>query len=89
MPFVTVLGHGTFEVEKGKKLVLALEAPLGSVMSISKGHCTKFGLKTRAAFYCKFRLVREYGLGGFGCWHLGLTMPQTEEMLLEEFNIIR
>ena len=25
MPFVTVLGHGTFEVEKGKKLVLALE----------------------------------------------------------------
>ncbi|RDU37699.1 glycoside hydrolase [Neobacillus piezotolerans] len=37
----------------------------------------------------KFRLVREYGLGGFGCWHLGLTMPQTKEMLLEEFNIIR
>jgi ferredoxin len=25
MPFVTVLGHGTFEVEKGKRLVLALE----------------------------------------------------------------
>ena len=25
MPYVTVLGQGTFEVEKGKKLVLALE----------------------------------------------------------------
>jgi spore germination protein len=35
----------------------------------------------------KFRLVREYGLVGMGCWHLGITMPQTEEMLLEEFII--
>jgi spore germination protein len=35
----------------------------------------------------KFRLVREYGLGGMGCWHLGLTMSQTEEMLLEEFRV--
>lgn len=25
MPIVTVLGHGSFEVEKGRKLVLALE----------------------------------------------------------------
>ncbi|WP_428912248.1 glycosyl hydrolase family 18 protein [Niallia sp. Krafla_26] len=37
----------------------------------------------------KFNLVKEYGLVGTGCWHLGLTMPQTEEMILEEFNIIR
>ena len=35
----------------------------------------------------KFHLVKEYGLVGTGCWHLGLTMPQTEEMLLEEFEI--
>ncbi len=35
----------------------------------------------------KFNLIREYDLGGMGCWHLGLTMPQTEEMILEEFNI--
>jgi len=37
----------------------------------------------------KFRLVYEYGLGGMGCWHLGITMPQTEEILMEEFNVIK
>lgn len=37
----------------------------------------------------KFRLVHEYGLGGMGCWHLGLTMPQTEEIILEEFDVIK
>lgn len=35
----------------------------------------------------KFRLVKTYGLAGMGCWHLGLTMPQTEEILLEEFSV--
>ncbi|WP_274362344.1 glycosyl hydrolase family 18 protein [Paenibacillus thermotolerans] len=35
----------------------------------------------------KFRLVKTYGLVGMGCWHLGLTMPQTEEMLMEEFKV--
>ncbi len=32
----------------------------------------------------KFRLVRQYGLAGMGCWYLGLTMPQIEEMVLDE-----
>lgn len=35
----------------------------------------------------KFRLVKEYRLAGLGCWHLGLVMPQTEELLTEEFNL--
>nr|WP_295970788.1 glycosyl hydrolase family 18 protein [uncultured Bacillus sp.] len=35
----------------------------------------------------KFRLVKEYNLAGMGCWHLGLTMPQTEELVLEEFKV--
>jgi spore germination protein len=35
----------------------------------------------------KFRLIKEYNLAGMGCWHLGLTMPQTEELVLEEFKV--
>lgn len=35
----------------------------------------------------KLRLIKEYNLAGMGCWHLGLTMPQTEELVLNEFKV--
>ncbi|WP_088068924.1 glycosyl hydrolase family 18 protein [Gottfriedia luciferensis] len=35
----------------------------------------------------KFHLAKEFGLAGLGCWHIGITMPQTEEILLDEFWI--
>lgn len=35
----------------------------------------------------KFHLVKEFDLAGLGCWHLGITMPQTEKILLNEFKI--
>lgn len=35
----------------------------------------------------KFHLIKEYQLGGMGCWHLGTSMPQTEELIVGEFNI--
>ncbi|XZF74048.1 glycosyl hydrolase family 18 protein [Bacillus sp. AL-1R] len=35
----------------------------------------------------KFHLVKEYNIAGLGCWHLGITVPQTEEILLNEFRI--
>jgi len=35
----------------------------------------------------KFHLVKDYALAGLGCWHLGITTPQTEEILLNEFKI--
>ncbi|RHW36743.1 LysM peptidoglycan-binding domain-containing protein [Lysinibacillus yapensis] len=37
----------------------------------------------------KMRLIHEYELAGMGCWHLGITMPQTEELILAEFNILK
>ncbi|MFD2613982.1 glycosyl hydrolase family 18 protein [Paenibacillus gansuensis] len=37
----------------------------------------------------KFHLVKEFGLYGIGAWHLGLTMPQTERILMDEFIIKR
>ncbi|MEH7381099.1 glycosyl hydrolase family 18 protein [Bacillus sp. JJ1533] len=39
------------------------------------------------SFLRKLRLVKEYNLAGIGCWHLGLTMPQTEELIFGEFSI--
>ncbi|ODG92639.1 glycoside hydrolase [Gottfriedia luciferensis] len=35
----------------------------------------------------KFQLVKNFNLAGLGCWHIGITMPQTEEILLNEFWI--
>ncbi|PET55534.1 glycoside hydrolase [Bacillus sp. AFS001701] len=35
----------------------------------------------------KFHLVKDFNLAGLGCWHIGITMPQTEKILLNEFWI--
>lgn len=35
----------------------------------------------------KFRLAKKYGLAGMGCWHLGISILQTEKLLLTEFRI--
>ncbi|MGG3801738.1 glycosyl hydrolase family 18 protein [Metabacillus fastidiosus] len=35
----------------------------------------------------KYRLVKQYQLGGIGAWKLGLSFPQAERLLLEEFDI--
>ncbi|WP_307851980.1 glycosyl hydrolase family 18 protein [Neobacillus rhizophilus] len=52
-----------------------------------KGNHHEVWFEDPRSLLVKFRLVRQYGLAGMGCWHLGLTMPQTEKMLLEEFNV--
>ncbi|MDQ0971338.1 spore germination protein [Neobacillus niacini] len=53
----------------------------------NKGNLHEVWFEDPRSLLVKFRLVRQYGLAGMGCWHLGLTMPQTEEMLLEEFKV--
>lgn len=53
----------------------------------NKGNLHEVWFEDPRSLLVKFRLVRQYGLAGLGCWHLGLTMPQTEKMLLEEFNV--
>lgn len=35
----------------------------------------------------KYRLVKQYQLGGMGAWKLGLAFPQADQLLLEEFYI--
>ncbi|MCM3724637.1 glycosyl hydrolase family 18 protein [Neobacillus cucumis] len=52
-----------------------------------KGNLHEVWFEDPRSLLVKFRLVRQYELAGMGCWHLGLTMPQTENMLLEEFNV--
>ncbi|MEH7484216.1 hypothetical protein V7157_24725 [Neobacillus drentensis] len=53
----------------------------------NKGNLYEVWFEDPRSLLVKFRLVRQYGLAGMGCWHLVLTMPQTEKMLLEEFNV--
>lgn len=53
----------------------------------NKGILHEVWFEDPRSLLAKFRLVGQYGLGGMGCWHLGLTMPQTEKMLLEEFTV--
>ncbi|MCM3567948.1 glycosyl hydrolase family 18 protein [Neobacillus mesonae] len=53
----------------------------------NKGNSHEVWFEDPRSLLVKLRVVKEYGLAGMGCWHLGLTMPQTEKMLLEEFNV--
>lgn len=53
MPYVTVIGGGTFEVEKGKKLVLALEDNGVSILHRCGGNaiCTTCRVEVLAGDY--------------------------------------
>ncbi|KOP74148.1 peptide ABC transporter substrate-binding protein [Bacillus sp. FJAT-21351] len=54
MPRVTVLGHGSFEVEKGKKLVLALEDNGINILHRcgGKAKCTTCRVEVLEGEYC-------------------------------------
>lgn len=52
-----------------------------------KGALHEVWFEDPRSLLAKFRLIKEYRLAGAGAWHLGLTMPQTEEILVEEFNV--
>ncbi|MFF2448885.1 glycosyl hydrolase family 18 protein [Neobacillus sp. NPDC058068] len=53
----------------------------------NKGKLHEVWFEDPRSLLAKLRVIRQYGLAGMGCWHLGLTMPQTEEMILDEFNV--
>ncbi|WHY86556.1 glycosyl hydrolase family 18 protein [Neobacillus novalis] len=53
----------------------------------NKGKLHEVWFEDPRSLLVKLRVIRQYGLAGMGCWHLGLTMPQTEEMILDEFNV--
>lgn len=53
----------------------------------NKGRLHEVWFEDPRSLLVKLRVIRQYGLAGMGCWHLGLTMPQTEEMILDEFNV--
>jgi spore germination protein len=55
----------------------------------NKGKLHEVWFEDPRSLLVKLRVIRQYGLAGMGCWHLGLTMPQTEDMILDEFNVHR
>lgn len=54
MPYVNVLGHGIFEVKKGRKLVLALEDNGVNILHQcgGKGKCTTCRVEVLAGEFC-------------------------------------
>ncbi|QGQ46072.1 2Fe-2S iron-sulfur cluster-binding protein [Metabacillus sediminilitoris] len=61
MPIVTVLGRGTFEVEKGKKLVLALEDNGVNILHRcgGKAKCTTCRVEVLAGEFCDLTNVEK------------------------------
>lgn len=54
MPYVNVLGHGIFEIKKGRKLVLALEDNGVNILHQcgGKGKCTTCRVEVLAGEFC-------------------------------------
>jgi ferredoxin len=61
MPNVTVLGCGTFEVEKGKKLVLALEDNGVNILHRcgGKAKCTTCRVEVLAGDFCDLTSIEK------------------------------
>lgn len=55
MPYLTVNGYGTFEIEKGKKLVLALEDSGVNILHRcgGKARCTTCRVEILEGDYCE------------------------------------
>lgn len=61
MPKITVLGHGTFDVERGKKLVLALEDNGVKILHQCGGRakCTTCRVEILGGKYCDLTNVEK------------------------------
>ncbi|KKB33504.1 2Fe-2S iron-sulfur cluster-binding protein [Bacillus thermotolerans] len=61
MPYLTVVGYGTFEVEKGKKLVLALEDNGINILHRCGGRarCTTCRVEMLAGDYCDLSALEK------------------------------
>ncbi|MEC2078628.1 2Fe-2S iron-sulfur cluster-binding protein [Metabacillus fastidiosus] len=61
MPNVTVVGRGTFEVEKGEKLVLALENNGVNILHRcgGKGRCTTCRVEVSAGEFCDLTNIEK------------------------------